>query len=256
MDCEVLGSIPGWGGGREGTFIPFVVHSSYFCWDHDASHIIIQLYQFTGQEIEMFRGKETEPSWRGGLQMNPNLENRIKPPLAQSIFPAKNSRSPQVPGWALGCCALHRGDLPRHSQPSSCRVWVGRSGQRVSESSICTRSAMSENTAFLWLQELAKRKESQSVGRSRGPAHLTHENLPGALWHLQETWFRPCLDKMINGLPLSSSAGASEWPCLRPVFCENQASLSSTVGWPCHWFRTSSPLLLKTRVEENHPVTI
>lgn len=201
MDCEVLGSIPGWGGGREGTFIPFVVHSSYFCWDHDASHIIIQLYQFTGQEIEMFRGKETEPSWRGGLQMNPNLENRIKPPLAQSIFPAKNSRSPQVPGWALGCCALHRGDLPRHSQPSSCRVWVGRSGQRVSESSICTRSAMSENTAFLWLQELAKRKESQSVGRSRGPAHLTHENLPGALWHLQETWFRPCLDKMINGLP-------------------------------------------------------
>lgn len=48
--------------GGEGTFIPFVVHSSYICWDHDSIHIIIQLYQFTSQEIEMFRGKETDPS--------------------------------------------------------------------------------------------------------------------------------------------------------------------------------------------------
>lgn len=73
-----------------------------------------------------------------------------------------------------------------------------RLGPRVSESNVCSRSVMSENKVFLWLQELAERKERQSMGISRGLAHLIHKDIPGALWHLQETWFRPCLDKMIK----------------------------------------------------------
>lgn len=60
--------------------------------------------------------------------------------------------------------------------------------QGVSGARVCSRSVMSREQGVSMTTGASGEKREPTNGKHPGLSHLTHENIPGVLWLLQETW--------------------------------------------------------------------